>query len=235
MSQHLLAHQTLGHAGSGYGSQLEPLSSILLCILDQQFVATSGNRTDRILKNVLLSTFAGMFVEIPNLAISKAQKFISDPPTKENLATVNSKIFSFMDRDCQELGCTFTSDMKTNISGLEERYDEKFEEKVNIVTLTATVRSVFLNTWELIYGNGTLVFDLNVTMDTTKEEIAAEVDRVVALVDADCAADTCTFTPDLKTSVTDMLEANWTTLHEGKTAAAVAGVLSATFADFGEQ
>ena len=39
--------------------------------LDQKFRDTSGNRTDETLKNVLLSTFSGMFSTIPFLAVTK--------------------------------------------------------------------------------------------------------------------------------------------------------------------
>ena len=38
---------------------------------DQKFRDTSGNRTDETLKNVLLSTFSGMFSTIPFLAVTK--------------------------------------------------------------------------------------------------------------------------------------------------------------------
>ena len=39
--------------------------------LDQKLRDTSGNRTDETLKNVLLSTFSGMFSTIPFLAVTK--------------------------------------------------------------------------------------------------------------------------------------------------------------------
>ena len=39
--------------------------------LDEKFRDTSGNRTDETLKNVLLSTFSGMFSSIPLLAVTK--------------------------------------------------------------------------------------------------------------------------------------------------------------------
>ena len=42
-----------------------------LIYLDQKFRDTSGNRTDETLKNVLLSTFSGMFSTIPFLAVTK--------------------------------------------------------------------------------------------------------------------------------------------------------------------
>ena len=87
-------------------------------ISDNKFRETSGNRTDKTLKNVLLSTFSGMFGGIPSLAIDKALKDISEDPVKDDLSSLNQKIFSSMEKDCRELGCTFTSDLKTNISAL---------------------------------------------------------------------------------------------------------------------
>jgi len=205
--------------------------SVMLA-LDEKFTATSGNRTDKILKDVLISTFSGMFTDIPNLAVSKAQSFISDPPSKDDLSMLNSKVFSYMEKDCKELGCTFTSHLKTNISELEERYDEKFAEKVNNDTLTREARSVLSDVWEHVYGNGSLEFTLNVTLDTSKDEVSAEVERVIAAVDADCSADPCSFTADIKTAATEMVEANFTDLFVNKSAEAVNNALSSAFVDF---
>ena len=205
-----------------------------ISLQDEKFTATSGNRTDKILKDVLISTFSGMFTDIPNLAVSKAQSFISDPPSKDDLSMLNSKVFSYMEKDCKELGCTFTSHLKTNISELEESYDEKFAEKVNNDTLTREARSVLSDVWEHVYGNGSLEFTLNVTLDTSKDEVSAEVERVIAAVDADCSADPCSFTADIKTAATEMVEANFTELFVNKSDEAVNNALSSAFVDFGK-
>ena len=44
----------------------------------------------------------------------------------------------------------------------------------------------------------------------------------------------CSFTADIQTLATDTLEANWTSLHQTKTAEAVTNILTSTFSDFGK-
>ena len=79
------------------------------------------------------------------------------------------------------------------------------------------------------------------------------MEALIAALDADCSADEavpcrystvqyntvqystvpCSFTADIQTLATDTLEANWTSLHETKTAEAVTNILTSTFSDFG--
>ena len=62
------------------------------------------------------------------------------------------------------------------------------------------------------------------------------MEALIAVLDADCSADEavpCSFTADIQTLATDTLEANWTSLHETKTAEAVTNILTSTFSDFG--
>ena len=66
---------------------------------DEKFRETSGNRSDTTLKNVLLSTFSGMFDNIPMLAVAKAAEMIAEKPVKDDLGALNDEVFSSMNQD----------------------------------------------------------------------------------------------------------------------------------------
>ena len=59
---------------------------------------------------------------------------------------------------------------------------------------------------------------LNITLDTTKDDLAVEIAGIITKLDEDCTAVPCSFTADIKTAADEMLDANWTSLHAMKNA-----------------
>jgi len=165
------------------------------------------------------------------LAIDKALKDISEDPVKEDLVSLNQKIFSSMEKDCKELGCTFTSDLKTNITALESDFDAKYEEKINVNTTRRAIRNSFKQI-ETVILNGTMDSALNITLDTTKDDLAVEIAGIITKLDEDCTAVPCSFTADIKTAADELLDANWTSLHAMKNAENVTHVLETVFLAF---
>ena len=70
LPKRVLPNQAFSYDSSWY-QNYNVLHLTNLIYLDQKFRDTSGNRTDETLKNVLLSTFSGMFSTIPFLAVTK--------------------------------------------------------------------------------------------------------------------------------------------------------------------
>ena len=172
LPQRLLPHQTLRHARTRY--QIFFLIKIFFSyqiFSDEKFRETSGNRSDTNLKNVLLSTFSGMFDNIPMLAVAKAAEMIAEKPVKDDLGALNDEVFSSMNQDCGELGCQFASVMETNISRLEDIFDTIYVSKINKNTLSSAVISSFNNLDTQIPANGTMESPLNITLETVKDDI----------------------------------------------------------------
>ena len=64
--------------------------------------------------------------------------------------------------------------------------------------------------------------------------LVADIEAIITKLDAECKESPCTFTEAIKTAATESLEADWTTLHEDKTAEAVQSILTTAFLDFGQ-
>ena len=90
----------------------------IFLILDKKFKETAGSRTDASLKNVLISTYSAMFGTIHFTALVQVMDLIEEKPQKDDLTVLNKKIFDKMEAMCLDLGCTFTTDLKTNTSAM---------------------------------------------------------------------------------------------------------------------
>ena len=55
-----------------------------------------------------------MFGNIHFTALVQVMDLIEDKPKKDDLTMLNKKIFNKMEAMCLDLGCTFTTDLKTN-------------------------------------------------------------------------------------------------------------------------
>ena len=64
--------------------------------------------------------------------------------------------------------------------------------------------------------------------------LVADIETIITKLDAECKESPCTFTEAIKTTATESLETEWTTLHEDKTAEAVQNSLTTSFSDFGQ-
>lgn len=76
---------------------------------------------------------------------------------------------------------------------------------------------------------------LNITLDTTKDDLAVEIAGIITKLDEDCTAVPCSFTADIKTAADELLDANWTSLHAMKNAENVTHVLETVFLAFGRK
>lgn len=64
--------------------------------------------------------------------------------------------------------------------------------------------------------------------------LVADIESIITKLDAECKESPCTFTEAIKTTATESLDTEWTTLHEDKTAEAVQNSLTTAFSDFGQ-
>ena len=70
MSVHILPHQAQSDADTRQVPSCIP-SEISLNTLDAKWKETAGNRTDTNIKNVLMTTYSEMYLQVPTLAILK--------------------------------------------------------------------------------------------------------------------------------------------------------------------
>ena len=106
--------------------------------------------------------------------------------------------------------------------------------KWNNNTLQNALTTIFTGLEDLLPNEETTNTTLNVTMDTGKESLQAELDAIFTNMNSDCSTDPCSYTGDTVTAVTETLESNWTSLTETKTDEAVTTVLRNAFANFGK-
>ena len=59
-----------------------------------------------------------MFGTIHFTALVQVMDLIEEKPQKDDLTVLNKKIFDKMEAMCLDLGCTFTTDLKTNTSAM---------------------------------------------------------------------------------------------------------------------
>ena len=117
--------------------------------------------------------------------------------------------------------------------------------------MSSAVRNSLNGLSKVIPSNGTMDSALNITLESVKADIGktwkeseiltytsiilvADIEAIITKLDAECKESPCTFTEAIKTAATESLEADWTTLHEDKTAEAVQSILTTAFLDFGQ-
>ena len=121
--------------------------------------------------------------------IIKASEDVKEKPTVEDLPGLNDIIFASMKKDCVELGCQFDSVLETNTSLLglkyfyfciiklnlnlvsEKKFDQRFRQKINKITLSSAVRNSLNGLSKEIPSNGTMDSALNITLESVKEDI----------------------------------------------------------------
>ena len=106
--------------------------------------------------------------------------------------------------------------------------------KWNNNTLQNALTSLFTNIDDLLPNESSTNSTLNISMDTSKENLKTELDRILASLNSDCKADPCSYTVNTTATITETLEANWTSLIETKTDEAVTTVLRNAFTNFGK-
>ena len=91
--------------------------------LDAKWKETAGNRTDTNLKNVLMTTYSEMYLQVPTLAIMKVMDDIPELPVKDDLISLNAKVWKSIRKDCVDLGCKYKKSMETDMTkiGKERR------------------------------------------------------------------------------------------------------------------
>ena len=84
--------------------------------LDAKWKETAGNRTDTNIKNVLMTTYSEMYLQVPTLAIMKVMDDIPDLPVKDDLISLNAKVWKSIRKDCEDLGCKYSKAMETDMT-----------------------------------------------------------------------------------------------------------------------
>ena len=84
--------------------------------LDAKWKETAGNRTDTNIKNVLMTTYSEMYLQVPTLAIMKVMDDIPDLPVKDDLISLNAKVWKSIRKDCVDLGCKYKKSMETDMT-----------------------------------------------------------------------------------------------------------------------
>lgn len=115
-------------------------------------------------------------------------------------------------------------------------FDQRYSWKWNNNTLQSALTSLFTSIDDLLPNEGSISTNssLNISMDTSKENLKTDLDNILASLNSDCKADPCTYTVNTTTAITETLEANWTSLTETKTDEAVTTVLRNAFTNFGK-
>ena len=124
-----------------------------------------------------MSTFGEMFNNVPTSALMELMPQISDTPVKDDIAPLNTKMFNKMEAACVDLGCTFPKDLKTNISHIETLFDAYLLSKINKDTLRSAVNTAFNNMNTEIPTNTSMETTLNITLETTKEELGNHISQ----------------------------------------------------------
>ena len=84
--------------------------------LDAKWKETAGNRTDSNIKNVLMTTYSEMYLQVPTLAIMKVMDDIPELPVKDDLISLNAKVWKSVRKDCADLGCKYSKAMETDMT-----------------------------------------------------------------------------------------------------------------------
>lgn len=96
------------------------LTTVLSVTLDAKWRETAGNRTDSNIKNVLMTTYSEMYLQVPTLAILKVMDDIPELPVKEDLVSLNRKVWKSIKKDCVDLGCKYDTAMETDMTKIGE-------------------------------------------------------------------------------------------------------------------
>ena len=88
--------------------------------LDAKWKETAGNRTDTNIKNVLMTTYSEMYLQVPTLAILKVMDIIPELPVKADLVTLNKKVWRSIKKDCVDLGCKYDVAMEKDMTKIGE-------------------------------------------------------------------------------------------------------------------
>ena len=119
MSVHILPHQAQSDADTRQVPSCI-LSEISLITLDAKWKETAGNRTDTNIKNVLMTTYSEMYLQVPTLAILKVMDIIPELPVKADLVTLNKKVWRSIKKDCVDLGCKYDVAMEKDMTKIGE-------------------------------------------------------------------------------------------------------------------
>ena len=148
---------------------------------------------------------------------------------------------------CQELGCRYSKKLESDQTALGEkkfRCDSplilfvleknwKFvSAKKNELSMTRAVKASFNNLASYLPSPDNTEPAVNISEDTTKDEIVNITESVLSAIDADCAEDSCSYSEGLKTSATTTLDSKWLEVNSKKNATSIKEVLETSFADF---
>ena len=97
--------------------------------------------------------------------------------------------------------------------------------------MTNAVRSSFNNLGSVLPAAETTEVTANLTRDMSKQELLNLTEAVLAALDADCAAGSCTYTADIRTEVEAKIETRWTAINSRRTAASLAAAVETAFSD----
>ena len=89
--------------------------------LDAKWKETAGNRTDTNIKNVLMTTYSEMYLQVPTLAIMKVMDDIPELPVKDDLISLNAKVWKSIRKDCEDLGCKYSKAMETDMTKIGKK------------------------------------------------------------------------------------------------------------------
>merc|ERR1712226_698547 len=107
-----------------------------------------------------------MYLQVPTLAIMKGMDDILELPVKDDLISLNAKVWKSIRKDCVDLGCKYKKAMETDMTKIDELFDHRYSVKWNNNTLQSTLTSLFTNIEDLLPNEASTNSSLNISMDT---------------------------------------------------------------------
>ena len=68
-----------------------------------------------------MTTYSEMYLQVPTLAIIKVMDDIPDLPVKDDLISLNAKVWKSIRKDCEDLGCKYSKAMETDMTKIGKR------------------------------------------------------------------------------------------------------------------
>ena len=63
-----------------------------------------------------MTTYSEMYLQVPTLAIMKVMDDIPELPVKDDLISLNAKVWKSVRKDCADLGCKYSKAMETDMT-----------------------------------------------------------------------------------------------------------------------
>eukprot|EP00092_Neocalanus_flemingeri_P086278 GFUD01108693.1.p1 GENE.GFUD01108693.1~~GFUD01108693.1.p1 ORF type:complete len:742 (-),score=162.00 GFUD01108693.1:40-2265(-) len=203
----------------------------VMITLDAKWKNISANKNDKTMKKALLATYSELYATIPSFAILDQIDSIPDFPIYDELLATAGDIWKGITSKCQELGCKYSKKLESDQTALERNWISVSAKK-NQLSMTRAATASFNNLAAFLPSPDNTEPAVNISEDTSKDDIVNITESVLSAIDADCIGDSCSYSEGLKTLATATLDSKWLEINSKKNATTMRAVLETSFVDF---